>query len=36
MITASMVVVDWPILDGAGIITVSVALFCRVSGDKNR
>ena len=36
MVTASMVVVDWPISDGAGIISVSGALFCRVSGDQNR
>ena len=36
MVTASMVVVDWPILDGAGIIALSGALFCRVSGDQNR
>ena len=36
MVTASMVVADWPISDGAGIISVSGALFCRVSGDQNR
>ena len=36
MVTASMVVVDWPISDGAGINSVSGALFCRVSGDQNR
>ena len=36
MVTASMVVADWPISDGAGINSVLGALFCRVSGDQNR
>ena len=36
MITVNMLVADWSVIDGAGIIIVSVARVCRVSDDKNR